>query len=99
MEILEKLVLLPSLQQLALRDYLILLMLFFFLPFSGGVLVTSALSLFLGFRYPRPARDWVALLPGGIGAWILFGIVPPAALIFLYSQDLYGSGAMLGLSW
>jgi len=97
MELLERLALTPLPQQLPLAEALIGLLTLLVLAFGGVLLVSAACALVTqGWRRPVAQRliDLVAAAPAN---WFIFGLLPLAALLFLFGQTLRGADVAIGL--
>jgi cytochrome c551/c552 len=76
---------------LHLVSYLVYFMLLFHLPYMGMVLGSSVFSLTYSKEKPRLSKDFMGLAMGRPRIWIAFGLLPPAALAFLYKMLLHNT--------
>ena len=92
MGFIETLIHLPTAEQWPLIKPLILLMQVFFLPFMGLLIVSAILSVVfrLAGRSEGLSRDMIDLGLRHPAAWLVFGLLPLVAMLFLYSQYLFG---------
>ena len=92
MGIVDSLIHLPTAEQWPLIKPLILLMLLFFLPFMGLLLISTIVS--VAFRLVgKPKELSLDLIDLGLkhpAAWLVFGLFPMVTMLFLFSQYLYG---------
>ncbi len=96
MGVLDRLVLFPTAEHLPLLEPLIFVMLLFFLPFVGLVIVSTVGSLLTQPRYPGLSRDLMETGVRNSATWLVFGLVPLATLTFLYIQLLTGAPVHMG---
>jgi mono/diheme cytochrome c family protein len=91
MGFIETLIHLPTAEQWPLIKPLILLMQVFFLPFLGLLIVSAILSVVfrLAGRSEGLSRDMIDLGLRHPAAWLIFGLLPLVAMLFLYSQYLF----------
>jgi cytochrome c len=73
---------------LHLVSYLVYFMLLVHLPYMGIVLSSSVFSLAYSKGKPGLSKDFMRLAMGKPWIWIAFGLLPPAALAFLYKMLL-----------
>jgi cytochrome c551/c552 len=92
----DRLALLPTAGHLPLLEPLMFLMLLFFLPFVGVLIVSTAGSLLALPRYPELARDLINTGPRSRATWFVFGLLPLIVLTFLFTQLLAGATAHVG---
>ena len=87
----ETLIHLPTAEQWPLIKPLILLMQVFFLPFLGLLIISAILSVAfrLAGRSEGLSRDMIDLGLRHPAAWLIFGLLPLVAMLFLYSQYLF----------
>ncbi len=92
MGFIETLIHLPTAEQWPLLKPLIMLMQVFFLPFMGLLIVSTILSVVfrLAGRSEGLSRDMIDLGLRHPAAWLVFGLLPLVAMLFLYSQSLFG---------
>jgi cytochrome c551/c552 len=79
----------PTFKYLHLISYLVYFMLLIHLPYMSMVLGSSVLSVFYAKRKPGLSTDFMRLAPGKPWLWTAFGLLPPAALAFLYKMLLH----------
>ena len=79
----------PTFKYLHLISYLVYFMLLFHLPYMSMVLGSSLLSVLYAKRKPGLSTDFMRLAPGKPWLWAAFGLLPPAALAFLYKMLLH----------
>jgi len=94
--VLERMILAPLPAQLPLLRLLIPLLAFAFLAFAGVMIVSTGASLLARPWRPSVARRLRELPFGGPAPWIVFGLAPPAGLVFLLSASLAGAGLDAG---
>ena len=92
MGFIETLIHLPTAEQWPLIKPLILLMQVFFVPFVGLLIVSAIISVAfrLAGRSEGLSRDMIDLGLRHPAAWLVFGLLPLVAMLFLYSQYLFG---------
>lgn len=97
MEILDKFILPQSAEHIELLHYMLIVVLFIFIPFTGILLGGSILSL-VGFnksgkkgdeKYFRLSKDIIKIVTFNKSAALIFGIVPIAAIVIIYAQLLH----------
>lgn len=81
----------PTFKYLHLVSYLVYFMLLLHLPYMGMVLGSSVFSLAYSKGKPQLSKDFMRLAMGRPFIWIAFGLLPPAALAFLYKMLLHNT--------
>ena len=97
MDVINQLILLPSVEHQGILPYLIAFMLLLHLPFLGMTLIASLLSLLTGRRDPGTADAFRRLIPLTAGTMIVFVVLPLLSLVFLYRQYLFQQPIPIGL--
>ncbi len=82
----------PSFKFLQILSYLVYFMLVFHLPYMGMVLVSSVFSVAYWKKKPQLSHDFIQLVMGKTGIWIIFGVLPALALALLYRMVLFTGG-------
>jgi cytochrome c len=77
----------PTSEYISLLSTLVYLMLMFHLPYLGMVLGSSVLSAAYNKWKPALSKDLIDLALGKPWVWIGFGLLPVAALAFLYKMQ------------
>lgn len=103
MDFLDNFVLPQSLEHTELLHYMLIVVLFIFIPFIGLLLGGTILSLsnFNKFRklndnrHLRIATEVIQFVTFNKSAAVIFGLVPVAAIVIIYSQLLHTSGLAL----
>lgn len=103
MEFFDSLVLPQSSEHIALLQYILMLVFFILLPFSGLVVSGTIISLFYSRKgnkennkeYLSFARDIIQATTINKSAGLLLGIVPVLAVLMVYSQLLHASGSYI----
>jgi len=80
-----------SFKYLHLVSYLVYFMLLVHLPYMGMVLGSSVLSLAYSKGKPGLSKHFMRLAPGRPRIWLTFGLLPLAALAFLYKMLLHNT--------
>jgi cytochrome c551/c552 len=91
MDAINELLVPPTFKYLHLVSYLVYFMLLLHLPYMGMVLSSSVLSLIYSKGKPGLSKDFMRLALGRPCIWITFGLLPPAALAFLYKMLLHNT--------
>lgn len=105
MNFLDKLVLPQSAEHIQLLHYLLMLILFLFIPFIGVVLGSTIISLYYkikGLResnelYIRFSKDIIETLTINKSIGIILGIIPIITAMLIYTQLLQGTNANISL--
>lgn len=97
MDVINQLILLPSVEHQGILPFLIAFMLLLHLPFLGMTLIASLLSLLTGRRDPGTADAFRRLIPLTAGTMIVFVVLPLLSLVFLYRQYLFQQPIPIGL--
>jgi len=97
MELLDNFILPQSAEHIELLHYMLIVVLFIFIPFAGILLGGTMLSL-VGFnkssknaeeRYFKLSKDIIKIVTFNKSAAIIFGLVPVAAIVIIYAQLLH----------
>jgi len=97
MEFLDNFILPQSAEHIELLHYMLIVILFIFIPFAGILLGGSILSL-VGFNksnkngdenYFQLSKDLIKIVTFNKSAALIFGIVPIAAIVIIYAQLLH----------
>src|SRR5690554_2413865 len=101
MEFLDNLVLPQSSEHIQLLHYMLILVMFLFIPFISIVFGSTAISLYYRTRginesnpqYIRFSRDLIETLTINKSVGIILGIVPVLTAILIFAQLLHSTGA------
>lgn len=100
MELLDKLVLPQSSEHIQLLHFLLMLVLFLFIPFLGAVLGGTFFSIYLeragrkgkNDNSIRLAKDIIEIVTINKSMGVILGVVPPLAAVLILAQLLHKSG-------
>jgi cytochrome c len=102
-EFLDNFILPQSAEHIELLHYMLIVILFIFIPFAGILLGGSILSL-IGFKksgktkdnkFYQLAKDVIQIVTFNKSAGIIFGIIPIAAIIIIYAQLLHNAEILI----
>ena len=103
MDFFDSLVLPQSSEHIALLQYILMMIYFIFLPFSGLIITGTLMSLFYKRKenksgdstFSKFSKDLIQVVTINKSAGVVFGIIPAFSLILIYTQLLHSSGTYI----